>query len=163
MAYIREATVDDAARIAEIYKHFVLHTTISFETEPLSTEAMAARIADIQREYPYFVQIADDDRIAGFCYVHRWKERAAYARTVENSIYIDPEYQGRGYGRGMMEHLIEACRQRGIKVIIACITGGNERSCELHRRLGFTQVSLFKNVGQKFGQILDVVDYEMEI
>ena len=157
---IREVTIHDAAAIAAIYNDYVLHTTVSFETEPLTTEAMRDRIAHIAADYPYFVA-EEEGVVTGYCFTHPWKDRAAYCHTLETTVYLSPQSQNRGLGKQLMQRLIDECRHRGYRALIACITGNNEISRAFHARLGFIQVSLFKEVGYKFGQWLDVVDYEL--
>ena len=157
---IRPVTPQDAAAIAAIYNEYVLKTDISFETEALSAEEMRGRILDISADFPYLV-FEEEGRVLGYCYAHAWKERAAYSRTRETTIYLAPEAQGRGIGTRLMGRLIEACREGGFHALVACITGGNEPSIALHRRLGFRQVSCFPQVGRKFGRWLSVVDLQL--
>jgi len=99
--------------------------------------------------------------VAGYCYAHGWKTKAAYRYTLETTVYLSPDYFGRGIGKRLMRELIEACRRNGYRALIACITAGNEASIALHTGLGFKQVSHFEQVGRKFGRWLDVVDYEL--
>ena len=152
----------DAAAIAAIYNEYVQGTTISFETSPLSPQAMEARIEAYAAECPYIVW-EQDGELLGYCYAHRWKERAAYARTWESTIYLKEQACGKGIGCRLMEELIKRCREAGCRVLVACITQGNERSCRFHESLGFRQVSHFQAVGEKFGQVLDVVDYQLTL
>ncbi len=160
MANIRKAQPADAEGIANIYNKYVLHSTASFETTPVSTEDMRRRIEGIAARHPCYV-CEEDGEILGYCYAHPWKERAAYLHTWETTVYIARPHCGKGIGRHLMETLIDACRNEGCHALIACITGGNTASIALHQRLGFRQVSLFKEVGCKHGQWLDVVDYEL--
>ena len=157
---IREVTLHDAAAIAAIYNDYILHSTISFETEPLTVEAMRDRIAHIAADYPYFVA-EEEGVVTGYCYAHPWKERAAYGHTLETTVYLSPQSQNRGLGKQLMQRLIDECRHRGYRALIACITGNNETSRAFHARLGFTKVSLLQELGYKLGQCLDVVDYEL--
>ena len=157
---IREVRPDDAAQIAGIYNRYILETTISFETQPLSAEDMRKRIEEISSNFPYFVA-ESDGKIIGYCYAHPWKERAAYCKTLETTIYLASEAKGKGLGARLMTQLIKECRNRGYHVLIACITAENEESCRFHERLGFKKVSHFEQVGQKFGRWLDVADYEL--
>lgn len=160
---IREVQAEaDAAAIAAIYNEYVLHTTISFETEPLTPQAMRARIENFAAHCPYLVYEVDGN-ISGYCYAHPWKERAAYAHTWETTIYLAPGIQGKGIGRALMQELISRCRAAGCRVLIACITQNNDRSCYFHESHGFRQASHFHAVGEKFGQVLDVVDYELRL
>lgn len=157
---IRPVNVADATDIAGIYNHFITDTDISFETEPLSVQQMADRIADYVSRGPYFVD-ERNGRVVGYCYAHAWKDRKAYCLTLETSVYVDPQYRRQGIGIALMERLISECRERGFVALIACITGDNEPSIKMHQRLGFRQVSLFRKVGYKFGRLLDVVDLEL--
>lgn len=160
---IREVQAQtDAAALAAIYNNYVLHTTISFETEELSVEQMVERIEGFAATFPYLVY-EEAGQVLGHCYAHRWKERAAYASTWESTIYLAPQACGKGVGQALMHELIARCRAAGCRVLIACITRGNERSCRFHEALGFRQVSHFHAVGEKFGRLLDVVDYELNL
>ncbi|MCM1355954.1 MAG: GNAT family N-acetyltransferase [Staphylococcus sp.] len=157
---IRPVCPKDLPAITAIYNHYVTTTAISFETEPVSLEAMTARIEEFARSYPCLV-CETEGRIAGYCYAHAWKTRAAYAGTLETTIYLHRDFFGRGIGRALMERLIDECRRAGFDSLIACITYGNEASCRLHEKLGFKKVSHFKGVGRKFDRILDVVDMQL--
>ena len=158
---IRKVTPQDTPAITEIYNHYIEHTVISFETRPLSEEEMLERINHISAEFPYFVCTDSDGKLTGYCYAHPWKERAAYHNTLETTVYLAPGQTGKGIGTMLMKELIDECRRKGFHALIACITSGNAASETLHRRLGFEQVSLFKEVGNKHGRWLDVVDYEL--
>ena len=157
---IRKVNATDAQAIAHIYNHYVLNTTISFETQAVTTAHMLHRITSISAQNPYLVY-EHEGRVVGYCYAHLWKERVAYSQTLETTIYLHPDYCHRGIGKRLMQQLIEQCRAQGFHALIACITGGNEGSIALHQSLGFEQRSCFKEVGHKFGAWLDVVDLEL--
>lgn len=159
---IRNVRAEDAAAIAEIYNYFVLNTTVSFETDKVSPSEMARRIRDISAVFPYYVHEGNGE-INGYGYAHLWKERQAYCRTLETTVYIAPSCHGRGIGREIMRRLIEECRHRGFLVLVACITADNIPSRRFHQSLGFRQVSLFEGVGFKFGRRLDVADYQLTL
>ena len=150
----------DAAAIAAIYAPFVRETTVSFETTAPGVAEMRERLR--QLPLPGFVY-EEDGCVLGYCYAHPWKERPAYSRTLETTLYLAPQAQGRGIGRALMAALMPACRAWGARVLIACITAENERSCRFHEALGFRRASCFHSVGYKFGRWLDVVDYEMAL
>lgn len=158
---IRNVTSADAQAITDIYNEYITHTTISFETEPLSCGEMLERINSISAEFPYYVYEDADGNIGGYCYAHKWKDREAYSRTLETTIYLATGYQRRGIGSELMLRLIDECRHRGAVALIACITSDNTASIKMHSALGFEQMSHFKNVGIKFGKLLDVVDLEL--
>ncbi len=159
---IRNVTTSDAEAIVEIYNEYILNTTISFEMEPLTVEQMRRRIEEISTHCPYLVWEKDGE-VMGYCYAHPWKERAAYHNTLETTVYLSPRHLHKGIGTKLMKRLIEECRQAGFKVLIACITANNEASIEMHHRLGFRQVSHFVQVGEKLGQVLDVIDMQLTL
>ena len=159
---IRPVTASDARQIVDIYNDYILNTTISFETVPLTVEQMQRRIEEIASHCPYIVW-EEADEIAGYCYAHPWKERAAYHLTLETTVYLSPKYFRKSIGTKLMQRLIDDCRKMGFKVLIACITADNEASIEMHRQLGFKQVSYFEQVGEKFGKMLDVVDMQLNL
>lgn len=158
---IRAVQPSDAPAIAAIYADYVLHTTISFELTPPTVQQMQERIEQISAHYPYFVWEEADGAISGYCYAHAWKERAAYTHTWETTIYLAPTAKACGIGTALMQRLIEACRAAGCHALIACITDDNMASRAFHEKLGFRKVSHFSQVGFKFGQWLDVTDYQL--
>lgn len=159
---VRKVCTEDAVEIASIYNKYIECTTVSFETEPLTVEQMRQRITDISANFPYYVY-ENDGRILGYAYAHKWKERAAYSKTLETTIYLDAGAKHSGIGTVLMEKIVEECRREGYKALIACVTGENKESITFHKKIGFKQVSLFSNVGEKFGRMLDVVDFELEL
>ena len=94
----------------------------------------------------------------GYAYAGPFRERAAYARTLEDSVYVSPGAQGRGIGRALLTALLDAAKSLGAKEMLAVIgDSNNAASLALHRALGFTDAGLLRGVGEKFGRVLDVV------
>ena len=159
---IRPMTVHDISEIVAIYAHYVNETVITFDTEVPSETEMRQRLLPIIEDYPAWV-CEEGGRVAGYCYAHEWKTKKAYRTTVETTIYLHPDYTGKGYGRLLMNRLIDDCRNRSFHTLVACITIPNEPSVRLHEKLNFKQVSHFHQVGRKFDRWLDVADYELII
>jgi L-amino acid N-acyltransferase YncA len=155
---IRPTTNADIPAITRIYAHAVEHGTASFELEPPSEAEMERRIkALIDSGFPYLV--ADlDGALSGFAYAGPYRARPGYRFTVEDSVYIAAEAQGRGVGRALLQALIEAAEAHGYRQMIAVI-GDSEQtaSVTLHAALGFAFIGTFSNVGFKFGRWLDTV------
>lgn len=163
MERIREVRpAADAKNIAAIYRWYVENSTATFELRPLSDTDMLHRIEDITARFPCFVYEKDGE-IAGYCYAHSWKRFPAYDITLESTVYLRPDMKGRGIGKALMRRLITECRRKGFISLIACITAENEESCRFHESIGFTRVSRFRNAGKKFGRLLDVVDYQLQL
>ena len=157
---LRPVTLADAGRIAAIYNRYIADSTITFETKPVTPEEMRARIEAISPAFPYFVY-EYDGLVIGYCHAHLWKERDAYSKTLETTVYVAPEACHQGIGNLLMVRLIEDCRSRGYHALIACVTADNLPSVNLHKYLGFRQVSRFSEVGRKFDRWLDVIDLEL--
>ena len=100
------------------------------------------------------------DRVVGYAYASPFRPRPAYDATVENSVYVDPEFLGRGIGRRLLDELISRCSGAGKRQMLAIIAGDAEESkasIALHRAAGFEQVGALKGVGVKFGREVDDV------
>jgi L-amino acid N-acyltransferase YncA len=156
---IRPATPEDAPAIAAIYAHHVLTGTGTFEIDPPDVADIKARMAKVAaRGWPWLVSVSADGLITGYAYAGPFRERAAYDATVEDSIYLAPQAQGKGVGKALLSALIESCRLAGAKEMLAVIgDSANSASIGLHKALGFDDAGLLRGVGAKFGKTLDVV------
>ena len=152
---IRPCAPGDIPQICEIYNHYIRHTTITFEEEPLDVARMQARIEAYTQLYPWLVAI-DGGQVVGYAYASKWKERAAYRHTAEATVYLREGCVGRGYGRALYTALLAELDARGCHVVLGCIAIPNEASVALHERMGFRKVAHFNEVGFKHGQWLDV-------
>lgn len=154
---IRPVRPEDAASIAAIYAHHVLHGTATFDTEPPDTAAWREKIASIAAHGWPFVVAERDGAVAGYAYATQFRDRPAYAETCENSIYLAPDQLGRGIGSRLLPALVDAAHQAGFRQMIAVIGGGEAASVALHAKCGFVQAGRMIGVGRKFGRILDTI------
>ncbi len=153
---IRDAASSDAASIAAIYNAHVRGTIVTFELDEVGDAEMARRIADVQsRGLPWLV-VEEGGVVLGYAYAGPWKARAAYARTVETSIYLAEAAWGRGLGKRLYAALIERLRDAGMHVLIGGVSLPNAASVRLHEAMGFEYVGSFREVGHKFGRWIDV-------
>lgn len=159
---IRLATSADASAIAAIYNHYVTGTTITFEEEPVSVTEMAARIENVNAQFPWYVW-ENDGEVAGYAYASPWRVRSAYRFSVETTVYVAPGRARQGIGLKLYASLIEALRGKGIQVALGGIAQPNAASVALHERMGFEKVAHFKRVGRKFGQWIDVGYWELQL
>jgi len=154
--HVRPATAADSETIARIYSHYILHTTISFEEQPVSGAEMGERMADVwSSSLPWLVAVHAGQVVAYAC-AGKWKERIGYRYSVETSVYVDQAFTGRRIGTQLYQALLPLLRDRAIHAVIGGIALPNAASVAMHERLGFRKVAHFKEVGYKFGQWIDV-------
>ncbi len=156
---LRTATPADMAGVASIYDHYVVTSTVTFELTPPGEAVWADKLATLQGAgWPFLV--ADlDGTVAGFAYVGPWRPRPAYAHTVEDTIYLDPAYAGRGVGTALLGALLDACARAGVRQVVSVVADVPEAagSLPLHRRFGFAEAGRLTAVGFKHGRWVDTI------
>ena len=153
---IRRATPDDAAAIADIYAPYVHESAITFETEPPGPAEIAARMTDGAGLYPWLVAEEEEGEVAGYAYAAAFRTRAAYRFSVETTVYLRPDAQGRGLGTELYRPLLDILERQGFTQAIAAIALPNAASVRLHERLGFRHAGTYHQVGWKLGSWIDV-------
>ncbi|AIT06478.1 acetyltransferase [Sphingomonas taxi] len=158
MIALRPATPDDAAAVAAIYAPHVLAGTVSFETEVPDTRAMRTRMASSAGLYPWIVATTGEATggVLGYAYATRFSEREAYRWAVETTIYVADVAQRQGVGRLLYEGLIDTLRAQGFTQAIGRIALPNSASITLHEQVGFRRAGVFRAIGHKHGQWIDV-------
>ncbi len=157
---IRPATGEDVEQIVEIYNHYVLNSTITFEEAPVDAPEMARRIFDVRSiPLPWLVATSDSD-VVGYAYASKWRARAAYRFSTEATVYLRAGHVHKGIGSELYRHLIAALQAAGVHAVIGGVALPNDPSLRLHEKLGFEKVAHFREVGFKFGRWIDVTYWE---
>lgn len=159
---VRMATIEDAARLLEIYIPYITDTAITFEYEVPSVKEFEARIEKVLEKFPYLVAV-EQDRIVGYAYASSYKTRAAYQWSVETSIYMDLDYQGSGIGSILYRKLFELLQKQRVRNVYACVTLPNSKSEAIHKKFGFTLIGRFHNVGYKLNEWHDTGWFEKHL
>jgi phosphinothricin acetyltransferase len=159
MIELRPASAEDLPVIANIYNDAILNTVSTFDLEPKGEEDMKLWLEAHGELYPVVVCLFEG-RIVGYASLSRYSPKKAYAATAEVSVYVDAGCRGKGYGRTLLGAIIEAGAEKGIHALIARITEGNEISADLFESFDFTHVGSLREVGTKFGRLLDVDIYQ---
>ena len=158
---VRSASARDAEVIARIYNYYIENTVVTFEEEPVSAQAMAIRVAEVQSlSLPWLVAEAENT-VVGYAYANKWKVRSAYRYSVETTIYLEHGYEGRGAGTALYSAVLPILRARGIHVVIGGAALPNEASVALHEKLGFERVATFRQVGFKHDRWVDVAYWQL--
>jgi len=145
----------------EIYNHEVLTSTATFDLTPRTLSEQRLWITNRSGAHAVLVAVDDRREVAGFGALSAYRERAGYATTVEDSVYLAETHRGQGVGRLILEGLVTVARNHGFHALMAKIVAGHESSIGLHEAVGMEIVGREKEVGRKFGQWLDVVLMEM--
>lgn len=158
-AVIRSAKLEDMGLVADIYNFYVRNTVITFDEQPWDVPKWISKFEHLEKlEMPFLVLATSSGEVIGFAYVAPWREKAAFKKTVENSVYLRPGAIGKGYGKALMTELIRLSTEAGIKEIIAVISdSGADASIALHKKMGFEQQGHLGKVGFKFGRWLGTV------
>jgi phosphinothricin acetyltransferase len=150
----------DADAIRDIYNVEVATTTVTFDMVPRTLEQQLSWIDEHSGGHPAVVAVTGDGTVIGFGSLSPYKDRPAYATTVEDSVYVHRDHRGRGLGRRLLEELIRLGRDHGFHAVIARIVGDHDASIALHSGCGFTHVGVEREVGRKFNKWLDVVEMQ---
>jgi L-amino acid N-acyltransferase len=159
---LRRACLGDAAEIAAIWNREVLGSDTTTDTEPRRPEEQQAWLAGHTEDHPVIVAVSFDTRaargsvIVGYGALSPYRDKPAFRRTVENSVYVKAGRRGEGLGSLILGRLVELACERGHHTIIARITATNAGSRRLHERHGFELVGVERETAFKLGRWLDV-------
>ncbi|HEV2327604.1 MAG TPA: GNAT family N-acetyltransferase [Verrucomicrobiae bacterium] len=159
---VRMATESDLGAINDIYNHYVLHSTCTYQEQPETMDDRRQWFRRHGEKHPVTVAL-EDRQVVGWGSLSPFHARSAYRHTVENSIYVHHEHLHRGIGSLLLEDLIERCRHLGHRVIIAGIDGEQTASVGMHAKFHFEKVGYLNRVGFKFGRWLDVIYMELAV
>jgi phosphinothricin acetyltransferase len=152
---IRPALLADCAAINEIYNHYVLHDTCTYQTEPDTLSARQAWFEQHGGQHPVLVA-EEHGELSAWGSLSAFHPRAGYRFSVEDSIYVRHDRQQRGLGTALLRELCAAARSHGHHTVIALISADKAHSIALHQRFGFTPAGLLRQAGYKFETWLDV-------
>jgi len=152
---IRKAIYTDVPAITGIYNEAILTTTATFDTEPKTTAAQRKWFKAHGPKNPILVAV-EAGKVIGWASLSEYSDRCAYSGTAELSLYVKEKFRNRGIGRKLMQAVLEEGKKAGLHTVISRIAGGNDVSIHLHRQFDFADIGTMKEVGNKFGQLLDV-------
>jgi phosphinothricin acetyltransferase len=158
--HVRDATETDLPAVAEIYTYESLHSYSTFETEERPLPVWQHKL---HAPYPFLVAVEGppgDQRVLAYAYASEFRDRPAYHRTVETSVYVHRDARGRRLGSLLYDALLARLADDGFHTALALIALPNDASVRLHERAGFTLVGTMCEVGDKLGRLIDVGVYQ---
>lgn len=157
---MRPATQADLPAITAIYNDAIRTTTATFDTEEKTLEDRRAWLATRDTRHPVIVAQLGGE-VVGWGSLSAWSDRCAYAGTCENSVYVAATARGNGVGKALLAELVNIARKAGMHTIIARVAAGNPASERLHEAAGFVRIGVMREVGRKFGKLIDVAMYQL--
>ena len=149
---IRAATAADAPAITAFWNPQIRDTLVTFNSIEKTDEEVATMIATRRAFF-----VVEEGGVIGFATYDQFRGGVGYARTMEHTVILAPDAQGRGWGRALMQTLEDHARANGVHSMIAGVSGGNENGCAFHAALGYARVGTVAQAGHKFDQYWDLV------
>ncbi|MEQ9617388.1 MAG: N-acetyltransferase family protein [Phycisphaerales bacterium] len=160
---IRLAGAGDLDAICAIYNREVETSICTFDTEPRTGER-ASRWFEQYRHERFPLTVCDvGGEVAGWASISKWSDRCAYDKAGETSVYVHAAHRGRGYARLLYADLIERARTVGYRVLLARLAIPNPSTERLHESVGFRDIGIMRNIGEKFGRLIDVRFMDLQL
>jgi len=153
---IRTFEKQDAKQVAAIYNYYVENSAATFDCHPVSTEKMLLKAENIMAKGYPFVVYEDNGIIGGYACLSDWRPQEAYLITLETTVYLLPDYVGKGVGSELYRYIIDAATDLGVHSLIGVLSLPNEASRRLNMKFGFRLAGTFPETGLKFGRLIDV-------
>jgi phosphinothricin acetyltransferase len=155
---VRAGVEPDYAAVNDIYNHYVRTSAVTFETEAVGLAARASWFAKFAATGAFRLLVAEDNGgIVGFACSRPFRNRPAYATSVETSVYVDSHAQRRGAGGQLYDALFAAIAREDLHRAYAALALPNDASVALHRKFGFRELAVLSEAGRKFGKYWDIL------
>jgi L-amino acid N-acyltransferase YncA len=156
---IRDASAEDCAAICDIYNFYISGSVITFDEQPMDPSSWQQKLNQVRElALPFIVATSGSGELLGFAYLAPWRQKSAYRRTVENTIYLKHTAVGQGTGPSLLAELLRLGKEAGIKEVVAVISDSEaDTSIQMHRKFGFKKVGQLPGVGKKFNRWLGVI------
>jgi phosphinothricin acetyltransferase len=155
MPNIRRAELRDLESITAIYNDAIIKTTATLDTQPKTAQEQQSWFENHGTKRPILVAESGNE-ITGWISLSEWSDRCAYSDTAEVSLYVAEEHRGKGVGKELLGSALQTAREKGIHTVVSRIADGNETSIRLHESFGFEHIGIMREVGRKFGKLIDV-------
>lgn len=156
---LRPAETKDCFAICEIYNFYIQNSVVTFDEQNMEVNQWEEKLSYLNKQnFPFIVAETDNGEILGFAYVAPWRQKSAYRKTVEDTIYLRAAATGKRVGTKLLEELLKLSKQAGIKEVVAVISdSGAESSVRLHEQFGFRKQGHLAKVGFKFDRWLGTI------
>lgn len=161
---IRTAVRADVPALRDIYNEEVACGVATLDLHPRTLEDRIAWFEVHNVDNHPLIVAEEAGEVMGYASLSPYREKEAYRTTVELSIYVGSRFRRRGVAARLMQEILALARaDENTHLVISVITAGNEASVRLHARFGFAFCGTIHEVGEKFGRLLDIENYELKV
>ena len=146
---------EHGAAMLEVFNDAILHTTALYENDLRTMEFMAVWFSDKEKAKHPVIGLVVDDALVGFATYGAFRPRPCYRFTAEHSVYVDARFRGLGYGKLLLEEIVQRAERDGCHVLVGVVDSTNAASIALHEKAGFELCGTIKHAGYKFDRWLD--------
>lgn len=158
MITIRYALAQDLPSLVDIYNYYIENHHSTFNTQKVSVDGRKDWFSCYREAGPHRLLVAEEDqKILGCAYSSIYRDHPAFVETIETSVYLASESRGRGIGTKLYEALFECLKGEHLHLAVVGIALPNEPSVQLHKKLGFEEVGIFKEYAKVHGQYLSSI------
>ena len=159
---IRVAEQEDLQELLDIYNYEAVNSVANLDLNPRTLPEWQAWFDHHNvGNHPLYVA-EEEGRVAGYSCLSSYREKEAFITTVELSIYVAHDFRNRGFATALMAFILDLAKaDERTHCVISVVTAGNEASCKLHEKFGFTYCGTIPEVGMKFGVYRDIVNYAL--
>jgi phosphinothricin acetyltransferase len=158
---VRQGESGDLPPLTDLYNHYVRTSPATFDLDPVSLDSRRQWMSRFADTGPHRLLVAiDGGEIAGYATSGKLREKPGYLTSVETTVYVHPDRQGRGIGTRLYAALFAALAGEDVHRAYAAIVIPNAASVGLHERFGFLPLGMYREVGRKFGRYWDVQWFE---
>ncbi|TFV96201.1 N-acetyltransferase family protein [Algoriphagus kandeliae] len=154
---IREYQPADSEAILGIINDSIENTSHNYDYFPKTLEEVQQNFeSKIKEGYPVLVGTLNG-KVCGYATYGKFRAKPGYNRSLEHTIYLNSDAQGKGFGTELMKQLIHIAKSQGYHVMVAGMDSENTGSYRFHERLGFREVARIPEVAFKFDKWLTLV------
>ncbi|MEM6317139.1 MAG: N-acetyltransferase family protein [Bacteroidota bacterium] len=152
---VRPLLAQDWPAVKTIYELGIATGIATFETAAPSWE----KWTNNHLPYGRLVAVANS-QVIGWAALTAVSSRCIYQGVAEVSVYVHPDFRGKGIGQFLLKQLIFESEANGIWTLQATIFRENTASIKLHGRLAFRLIGYREKIGQLNGVWKDNVVME---
>ncbi|MEW6186967.1 MAG: N-acetyltransferase family protein [Thermodesulfobacteriota bacterium] len=149
-------TITDRIPVIDLFNYYIENSFAAYPEQKVSYDFFDL-LLKAGEGYPTLSVKEPAAGVIGFGMLRPYHPFPVFSRTAEISYFIAPEWTGRGIGEKMLSYLLEKGKDQGLSSILASISSLNPGSLRFHQKNGFKECGRLQKVGEKQGQVFDVV------